>query len=98
RGLIDRLFAGLAPDERMVGAVRRAREGGVKSGLISNSWGTTIYSPEVLDGLFDAAVISGEVGLHKPQPEIYLLICERLGIEASEAVFVDDLRENCAGA
>jgi putative hydrolase of the HAD superfamily len=43
-------------------------------------------------------VISGEVGLHKPQPEIYLLACERLGVEPAAAVFVDDLRENCAGA
>ena len=43
-------------------------------------------------------MISGEVGLHKPQPEIYLLACERLAVEPAAAVFVDDLRENCAGA
>jgi HAD superfamily hydrolase (TIGR01509 family) len=48
--------------------------------------------------LFDATVISGDVGLHKPQPEIYRMACERLGIEPAEAVFVDDLRENVAGA
>jgi putative hydrolase of the HAD superfamily len=38
------------------------------------------------------------VGLHKPQPEIYRLACERLAVEPAEAVFVDDLRENCEGA
>jgi FMN phosphatase YigB (HAD superfamily) len=38
------------------------------------------------------------VGLHKPQPEIYLLACERLGVEPADAIFVDDLRENIAGA
>jgi putative hydrolase of the HAD superfamily len=97
-GLIDRLFAGLEPDERMAGAVRAAREAGVATGLISNSWGTSIYDPQTLGGLFDAVVISGEVGLHKPQPEIYLLACERLGVAPADAVFVDDLRENCAGA
>ena len=43
-------------------------------------------------------MISGEVGMHKPQPEIYLLACERLGIEPADGVFVDDLRENCDGA
>jgi FMN phosphatase YigB (HAD superfamily) len=48
--------------------------------------------------LFDTAVISGEVGLHKPQPEIYLLACERLEVDPTAAIFVDDLRENCAGA
>jgi epoxide hydrolase-like predicted phosphatase len=48
--------------------------------------------------LFDAQVISGDVGLHKPQPEIYRLACERLEVEPADAVFVDDLRENCEGA
>jgi putative hydrolase of the HAD superfamily len=97
-GLIDRLFAGLEPDERMADAVRAARAAGIATGLISNSWGTSIYDAKALDGLFDAQVISGAVGLHKPQPEIYLLACARLGVEPPEAVFVDDLRENCAGA
>jgi putative hydrolase of the HAD superfamily len=98
-GLIGRLFAGLRPEEAMIGAVRAARAGGVRTGLISNSWGLGIYdrAPTSTD-LFDATVISGEVGLHKPQPEIFLLACERLDVEPSESVFVDDLRENCAGA
>jgi FMN phosphatase YigB (HAD superfamily) len=38
------------------------------------------------------------VGLHKPQPEIYLLASKRLAVEPERCVFVDDLRENCAGA
>ncbi len=95
--LIGRLFAGLGPDEAMIGAVRRARAGGVATGLISNSWGLGIYDRAPVD-LFDATVISGDVGLHKPEPEIYLLACERLGVEAADSVFVDDLRENVAGA
>jgi putative hydrolase of the HAD superfamily len=97
-GLIERLFAGLEPDEEMIEAVRRARAAGIRTGLISNSWGRTIYDQALIESLFDAVVISGDVGLHKPQPEIYLLACERLGIEPADAVFVDDLRENCAGA
>ena len=96
-GLIVRMFAGLRPDERMIAAVRAARAGGVKTGLISNSWGLGIYDRAPTD-LFDAAVISADVGLHKPQPEIYLLACERLAVEPYQTVFVDDLRENCAGA
>jgi FMN phosphatase YigB (HAD superfamily) len=43
-------------------------------------------------------VISAEVGLHKPQPEIYLLAAERLEVEPAACLFVDDLRENCEGA
>jgi epoxide hydrolase-like predicted phosphatase len=96
-GLIERMFAGLRPEERMIDAVRAASTAGVKTGLISNSWGLGIYERAPME-LFDATVISGDVGLHKPQPEIYRLACERLEIEPREAVFVDDLRENCDGA
>ena len=96
-GLIGRLFGGLGPDEAMIGAVRAARASGVKTGLISNSWGLGIYERAPVD-LFDEAVISGDVGLHKPQPEIYLLASERLGAEPANCVFVDDLRENVDGA
>ena len=95
--LTSRLFAGLRPDEQMIAAVRAAGAAGVKTGLISNSWGLGIYERAPID-IFDEAVISGTVGLHKPQPEIYLLACERLAVEPADAVFVDDLRENCAGA
>jgi epoxide hydrolase-like predicted phosphatase len=97
-GLIDRLFADLKPEDAMIGAVRGARRAGVRTGLISNSWGSTVYDPALMDELFEVVVISGEVGLHKPQPEIYLLGCERLGVAPADCVFVDDLRENIAGA
>ena len=97
-GLIERLFAALGPEESMIEAVRELRGGGVRTGLVSNSWGTGIYEPQMLSELFDAVVISGEVGLHKPQPEIYELGAERLGVAPEGCVFVDDLRENVAGA
>jgi epoxide hydrolase-like predicted phosphatase len=97
--LVERLFGGVGPDEPMVEAVRRARAAGIKTGLISNSWGNGLaYDPALLDELFDAVVISGDVGLHKPQPEIFLLGAERIGVAPDQCVFVDDLRENCAGA
>ena len=97
-GLVDRLFAGMGPDEAMLAAVRRAREEGVRTGLISNSWGRGRYDRDEFPKLFDGVVISGEVGLHKPQPEIFTLGAERIGVPADECVFVDDLRENCEGA
>jgi putative hydrolase of the HAD superfamily len=96
-GLIDGLFAGLRPEEEMLEAVRRARAAGVPTCLVSNSWVMDHYTDEIR-ALFDAVVISAEVGLHKPQPEIFLLAAERLGVKPESCVFVDDLRENCAGA
>jgi epoxide hydrolase-like predicted phosphatase len=98
-GLVERLFAGIAPDDAMLDAVRAARAAGVRTGLISNSWGDGIaYDPALMEELFDAVVISGDVGLHKPQPEIFELGAERIGVPAPECVFVDDLKENIAGA
>ena len=96
-GLIGRLFAGLGPDEMMIAAVKAIRGAGIPTGLISNSWGTGIYERAPLD-IFDATVISGEVNLHKPEPEIYRLGAARIGVPPESCVFVDDLRENIAGA
>ncbi len=97
-GLIDSMFVGMKPFEPMVDAVRQIRGGGLLTGLVSNSWSTAHYDRDLLAELFDAVVISAEVGLHKPQPEIYLLAAERLEVEPAQCLFVDDLRENCDGA
>jgi putative hydrolase of the HAD superfamily len=97
-GLIDRLFAGSSPDVPMVEAVLRARRAGVRTGLVSNSWGTRRYDRTQLARLFDGIVISGEVGIRKPAPEIYSLGAERIAVDPSECVFVDDLPFNLAPA
>jgi putative hydrolase of the HAD superfamily len=97
-GLIERMFGGVRADERMLAAVRQARAAGVRTGLISNSMGAGSYDRAVFPDLFDGVVISGDVGMHKPQPEIFLLGAERAGVAPEECVFVDDLRENCEGA
>jgi len=97
-GLVDRLFAGMQADERMLEAVRAARRAGTRTGLISNSWGAGRYDRSSFEDLFDGVVISGEVGLNKPDAAIYELGAERIGLPPGECVFVDDLRENCEGA
>jgi putative hydrolase of the HAD superfamily len=93
-GLVDRMFAGTAPDARMLGAVKAARDGGVRTGLISNSWGVDRYPKDLMDELFDGLVISGLVGIRKPAPEIYAMGAEAVGLAPEECVFVDDLGFN----
>jgi epoxide hydrolase-like predicted phosphatase len=92
--LIDRLFAGSGQDEDMVAAVLSARRSGIRTGLISNSWGTRRYDRAQLAELFDGVVISGEVGIRKPAPEIYEMGANEIGLPPESCVFVDDLRFN----
>ncbi|HEY1275020.1 MAG TPA: HAD family phosphatase [Thermoleophilaceae bacterium] len=97
-GLVERMFGHIEPDEEMLSAVRRARAARIRTGLISNSMGAATYDRSTFPELFDGVVISGDEGIHKPQPEIFRLGAERVGLPPRECVFVDDLRENCDGA
>ena len=96
--LIDRLFAGSEPNHTMLEAVRGLRLAGVSTGLVSNSWGTRRYDRAMLAELFDGVVISGEVGIRKPAPQIYALGAERIGLPPTACVFVDDLPFNLTPA
>ena len=83
--------------------VHRIRElrGSVKLGLLTNNvkeFGEHWRSTFPIDELFEVIVDSSHVGMRKPDPEIYLLTCERLAIEPHDAVFVDDNADNCAAA
>jgi putative hydrolase of the HAD superfamily len=93
-GLIGRLFAGMQNDEAMFDAVAAAKRAGVRTGLVSNSWGEEGYDRTRFGELFDVLVISGEIGIRKPAPEIYALAAERLGRAPERCVFVDDLPGN----
>jgi epoxide hydrolase-like predicted phosphatase len=96
--LIDRLLGAAQPDPPMLEAVQRARDAGIRTGLVSNSWGTRRYDRARLAELFHAVVLSGEVAVRKPAPEIYALGAERIGLPARRCVFVDDLPFNLAPA
>jgi epoxide hydrolase-like predicted phosphatase len=96
-GMLTRMFAGFQPDMSMIDMVRAARTTGVRTGLLSNSWGLD-YPRDGWDTLFDTIVISGEVGLRKPDPAIYLLAAERLELAPEHVVFVDDLAPNVRAA
>ncbi|HZO79668.1 MAG TPA: HAD family phosphatase [Solirubrobacteraceae bacterium] len=92
--LIARMFAGSRPDTKMAAAIRGARRAGVRTALVSNSWGTGTYDRALLNELFEAVVISGEVGVRKPAPQIYKLAAERIDVAPQACVFIDDLPFN----
>jgi epoxide hydrolase-like predicted phosphatase len=96
-GLLGRMFAGFSKQQPMFDVVRSARKQGLRTALLSNSWGME-YPREEWDEIFDVVVISGEVGMRKPEPAIYRLAAERLGVEPAQCVFVDDLGTNIKGA
>ncbi|MET9231952.1 HAD-IA family hydrolase [Lentzea sp. NPDC003310] len=78
-------------------ALRTVKRHGLKTALLSNADGWW-QPPRELKSVLDVAVISGEVGLAKPDTEIYLLTARKLGLEPRECVFVDDLAVNVRGA
>jgi epoxide hydrolase-like predicted phosphatase len=96
-GLLGRLFAEIRVEAAMFDLVAELRALGVRTGLLSNSWGD-IYPRERIASAFDHVVISGEVRLRKPQPEIFRLSLDGLGVPAEAAVFVDDAEPNILGA
>jgi epoxide hydrolase-like predicted phosphatase len=95
--LSARLFGGALPDERMMGAVRSARAHGIKTALVSNTWGVK-DPPRWYEEAFDAVVLSGLEGVHKPGPEIFQLTARRLDVDPAACVFVDDIAANVDGA
>ncbi|XAS75349.1 HAD family phosphatase [Dermatophilaceae bacterium Sec6.4] len=91
------IFATSRVDANTVEVVRKLRADGVRTGLLSNSWGFS-YDRKLLAELFDPIVISGEVGMRKPERRIFDLAVSRLGLDAAQVVFVDDAEPNLVGA
>ena len=92
-GLVSRMFSRFNPVHAMYDTLRSAREDGASTALLSNSWGNG-YPREHFASTFDTVVISGEVGMRKPEERIYLHTCERMGLEPEDCVFIDDLEHN----
>lgn len=96
-GLLRRMFALMLPDAVMLALLAELGAAGLRVALLSNSWGDTAYPADVL-ALCDPVVISGIVGLRKPDPRIFTLLLDRLGVPPARTVFVDDARPNVAAA
>ncbi|MFD8749441.1 HAD family hydrolase [Kitasatospora sp. NPDC059577] len=99
--LMARYLHDAFPAYPVIGVARQARAAGVRTAVLSNSLGREPYDPYAgfdLAGSFDEVVLSAEVGLRKPDPAIFRLVLDRLGVPAAECLFVDDSEENLATA
>lgn len=81
----------------MMEAIRRIRSAGLKVAALTNNWLLEDHDAglaELMKAEFDVFVESSAVGLQKPDPRIYELVCESLAVRPDEAVFLDDIGRN----
>jgi putative hydrolase of the HAD superfamily len=92
---------GMVACAAMIDTVRQVKGAGYRTALLTNisRSGEALWRSLLpVDELFDAVVDSSQVGMRKPDPAIFLLTCERLGLAPAECLFVDDLRCNVDAA
>jgi len=98
-GFLEAFWAGDRLDEDLIDLIRRLRASGYRTALLSNNPASLLQHLEELGvDVFDVTVVSGCEGVMKPDPAIFELALERLGVGAGEAVFVDDYRVNVEAA
>jgi putative hydrolase of the HAD superfamily len=100
-GLADAYWSELDTNEEMVAYLRSLRDRGYRLALLTNNvreWEPRWRRMIPVDELFEVVVDSAFVGMRKPDPEIYELTLERLGLGAAECVFIDDIELNCQTA
>jgi putative hydrolase of the HAD superfamily len=94
RTLMERVAGATAPRPAMLEAIRRIRQRGIVAAAVTNNWVSEEGSAGSLRHLFDLVVESAIEGMRKPDPRIFTITCERLGIAPGEAVFLDDIGSN----
>jgi len=83
------------PRPRMLEAIRRIRGHGLRTAALTNNWVREgSREGHRLREHFDVFVESAVVGLRKPDPRIYELVCRELGVAPSRAAFLDDIGRN----
>ena len=101
RVLMERIAEASVPRPRMLEAICRLRAGGLRVAALTNNWvaetpGATASETMKarLTAHFDVFVESAVVGLRKPDPRIYALVCDKLGLAPARVAFLDDIGRN----
>jgi len=102
QGFAEAYFAHLETNEELISYLRSLRdERGLRLALLTNNvreWEARWRAMIPVDDLFELVVDSAFVGMRKPEPEIYALTLERLGLPAPAALLIDDIEVNCDAA
>lgn len=98
RDLMRRVAEAVEPRPAMLDAIRCIRGRGLRVGAITNNWIAEDGGTHLLRPHFDVFVESAVVGIRKPDPRIFHLACDQLGIAPQEAVFLDDIGSNLKAA
>jgi len=96
-GIFDRMFAPIQTNPDMIDLMRIAKSHGLRTGLLSNSWGDS-YDRTHWDEVFDIVVISQDVGMRKPEQRIFDHMLGLLELPAEEVLYVDDEYPNVEAA
>ncbi len=101
RGFAERYLGNLRPNQPFIDYMRGLRDRGYKLAICTNNvreWEGLWRAKLPVDEIFDVVVDSAFVGSRKPEPRIYEITLERLGVSAEAALLVDDVELNCAAA
>jgi epoxide hydrolase-like predicted phosphatase len=100
-GFGEQYFEHLRPNEELIDYMRQLRDRGYRMAICTNNvkeWEERWRAMLPVDEIFDVIVDSAFVGTRKPEPRIYEITLERLGVPASGALLVDDIELNCDAA
>jgi len=100
-GFGENYFEHLHPNEPLIEYMRSLKDRGYQMAICTNNvreWEPLWRAKLPVDEIFSVVVDSAFVGMRKPEPEIYALTLERLGVPAGAALIVDDIELNCEAA
>jgi len=100
-GFGEQYFEHLHPNDGLIDYMRQLRERGYKMAICTNNvreWEPLWRAKLPVDEIFEVVVDSAFVGTRKPEPHIYALTLERLGVPAGAALLIDDIEPNCTAA
>lgn len=102
--LVNKSWEGAMPNRELIAVIKKIRKQKFKTAIVTNTSGLIVrpviknYFGTEISNLFDAVIISSEVGLLKPDQKIYQLCLNNLGLAAEESIYIDDAEKYLEGA